>query len=502
MAELQNFDMVGAYSRGYGSGAQMRDDRRQQQDQAQIRALAPQVVGGDLAAYQQAAAVDPAAAQQLQGAGDVTFKRLAGAYKLVDDARKSNDIRAVNAALKQTAPFFSQVLGKPVPTEWTPDMDEGWGKLGQQIAMASVPKSTDMPTGYREFELKAQAAGLKPGTPEYQEAANIALGRTGRASSAGFSQVKFTGADGRERIGVMNGKTGKIDMADGTSFDPTSGAITPTQSEAQPVTQFTGPDGLPVNIGNDVPPEVRAAILANPAGFAGAPDGSTAQLPPTTRGAAPTAFIGRAPEEQAGLTTAAQEQAKLAVLPQTLQLQTAAGVQEATGKAEAEARVKREADLANAAQKKYVDANTTIGLLDQAEQLIGKSTGSRLGAARDTAAATFGVSTEGAQAIAQLQPIAAALTLAVPRMEGPQSDADRMLYQKAAGDFANPEVPTETRLAALQQMRVLAQKYVNTGGRPSAAPKTYSVGQTVEHNGKVYRVVGGDPSDPDLEEVR
>src|SRR5688500_18950888 len=108
MAELNFPDFLGTAQRGYAVGAGMRDDRRQQKDQAQIRALAPQIVGGDIAAYQQAAAVDPAAAQQLQGAGDVTFKRLAGAYKLVDDAKKSGDIRAVNAALKQTAPFFSQ----------------------------------------------------------------------------------------------------------------------------------------------------------------------------------------------------------------------------------------------------------------------------------------------------------------------------------------------------------------------------------------------------------
>lgn len=493
MAELQNFDMVGAYSRGYGSGAQMRDDRRQQQDQAQIRALAPQIVGGDLAAYQQAAAVDPAAAQQLQGAGDVTFKRLAGAYKLVDDARKSGDIRAVNAALKQTAPFFSQVLGKPVPTEWAvndPAWEEGWGKLGQQIAMAQTGSGTQGRVQSTYVDGDGQrVAIMADGTQKV-------LG----ANDSGMSQqtISITGADGKPRQFTFDKRTGNYVPADQGGASSALGAAQPLGTNANPL-----PQGGTQQIVDQIAEQANRMIAA------GVPEAQVEQWAMSQQGAqaAPvatqgSAFVGRAPEEQAALTTAAQEQAKLAVLPQTLQLQTAAGVQEATGKAEAEARVKREADLASAAQKKYVDANTTIGLLDQAEQLIGKSTGSRLGAARDTAAATFGVSTEGAQAIAQLQPIAAALTLAVPRMEGPQSDADRMLYQKAAGDFANPEVPTETRLAALQQMRVLAQKYVNTGGRPAAAPKTYSVGQTVEHNGKVYRVVGGDPSDPDLEEVR
>jgi hypothetical protein len=140
MAELIFNNLSDTFARGYGQGAGMREDKKQQQDQSQLRALAPAIIGGDLAAYGQAAAIDPAAAQQYQQSGDVTFKRLAGAYKLVDDARKVGDMRAVNAALRQTAPFFSQVLGKPVPTEWAEGdqaWEDGWGKLGQQIAMAT-----------------------------------------------------------------------------------------------------------------------------------------------------------------------------------------------------------------------------------------------------------------------------------------------------------------------------------------------------------------------------
>jgi len=42
------------------------------------------------------------------------------------------------------------------------------------------------------------------------------------------------------------------------------------------------------------------------------------------------------------------------------------------------------------------------------------------------------------------------------------------------------------------------------GAAPRSAPaaRSYSPGEIVEHGGKRYRVIGGDPSDPDLEEVR
>jgi hypothetical protein len=105
-------------------------------------------------------------------------------------------------------------------------------------------------------------------------------------------------------------------------------------------------------------------------------------------------------------------------------------------------------------------------ILDIAEPLIDEATGSGSGAARDKLAAFFGVSTEGAQATAQLLPLQAAIMLNQPRMEGPQSDRDVELYRQAAGQIGDPSVPRETKKAALQTIRRLQDLYKGnpTGG--------------------------------------
>ncbi len=120
-----------------------------------------------------------------------------------------------------------------------------------------------------------------------------------------------------------------------------------------------------------------------------------------------------------------------------------------------------EGAAASELDKKSVDAASSLDLIDEAEAILnsGGTTGSLFGKGRDALAGMVGLSTKGAQATASLGPIAAALTLRVPRMEGPQSDADRMLYQKAAGDVANDSLPVETRRASLATMRRLNEKY-------------------------------------------
>jgi hypothetical protein len=76
------------------------------------------------------------------------------------------------------------------------------------------------------------------------------------------------------------------------------------------------------------------------------------------------------------------------------------------------------------------------GLLDQA-------TGSGIGAAVDFGARIFGKALPGDIATGKLKPM-------VPRFEGPQSDKDVQSYKDAAGDLANPQLPTKLRKAAAQ----------------------------------------------------
>lgn len=218
--------------------------------------------------------------------------------------------------------------------------DETVDGVVQQLASLGGGDSA-APAGYRQFELMAKAAGLEPGTPEYQRAAAVSLGTEGRASSAGYQQVKFTGPDGRPRVGVMNGRTGRIDTPDGLSFDPSMVRIDPTPQqygEVQPggMVQFTDANGQPITFDEGVPAHVREQILANPAAFDAVPSGATASLPPAAGAPGGVSgvggvnpFVGRSPEEQAALTTAAEQRARLQFLPEQQTIETAGAVDRA-----------------------------------------------------------------------------------------------------------------------------------------------------------------------------
>lgn len=122
-----------------------------------------------------------------------------------------------------------------------------------------------------------------------------------------------------------------------------------------------------------------------------------------------------------------------------------------------EASVKRE----NAAKR-------TIPLLDEADKLIDQATGSYVGAGVDLAGRAVGYSTEGAKATAKLKVLEGNLMLSQPRMEGPQSDKDTMLYKQMAGQIGDPTVPADIKKAALATIRQIHQKYA--GGAPLAKP--------------------------------
>lgn len=77
--------------------------------------------------------------------------------------------------------------------------------------------------------------------------------------------------------------------------------------------------------------------------------------------------------------------------------------------------------------------------------LIDQSTGSGAGRAYDVAAGFFGQAPEGAIAIGKLKPIADMALKMVPRFEGPQSDKDTQSYKEAAGQLADPTLPTIIR---------------------------------------------------------
>lgn len=128
--------------------------------------------------------------------------------------------------------------------------------------------------------------------------------------------------------------------------------------------------------------------------------------------------------------------------------------------------------------KREMQARNAITVIDQAGPLIDKATGSYAGAGVDMAARVFGASTKGSEAAAQLQALEGALMMAQPRMEGPQSDKDVVLYRQMAGKIGDPTVPRQQKHAALAVIRELHTKYAGAAqGAPanSAPPSEFRV---------------------------
>ena len=135
-----------------------------------------------------------------------------------------------------------------------------------------------------------------------------------------------------------------------------------------------------------------------------------------------------------------------------------------------------------AAQKVQLgkDLGFAITQLDEVTKdggLIDQSTGSGAGRLVDISAGFVGKATPGAIAIGKLAPIADLVLKMVPRFEGPQSDKDTKSYKEAAGQLADPTLPTEIRKAAgktvLRLMRERKNQFVTTDmateGTPAAA---------------------------------
>lgn len=105
-----------------------------------------------------------------------------------------------------------------------------------------------------------------------------------------------------------------------------------------------------------------------------------------------------------------------------------------------------------------------LGKITEDGGLIDQSTGSGAGRLADIGAGFFGRATPGAIAIGKIAPVADLALKMVPRFEGPQSDKDTASYKEAAGQLADPTLPTAIRKEAgrtvLRLMRERKNQFV------------------------------------------
>jgi hypothetical protein len=122
---------------------------------------------------------------------------------------------------------------------------------------------------------------------------------------------------------------------------------------------------------------------------------------------------------------------------------------------------------------KVGEAKEALALLDQAEPLIKGATGSTIGAALDGVAQFFGSATPGSIKAQQLKAIEGALVAKMPKMSGPQSDKDVLLYRQMAAEIGDPTVPYERKAAAMGTVREIQERYAGMtpgGSKQTAAP--------------------------------
>lgn len=506
-AAIQKPNQLAAVQQGYAFGTQQRQFREEEQRQNRLRGLAPGILAGDPNAFNEAAAIDPVAATQTQQAGDSQLRRLKGFIDYVDQARSTGNVQAVNAALRQGAPFLSQLTGgKAPPTEWTPDMDAGWEQLKAKVSMLPMDQAQE-PAGYRQAHLTAIAAGYQPGTPEYQRAMQVAAGTAPRAIPPGYTTRSYRDANGQEVVELVQirGEGAGQQMPVGGAPQPESNGdpkadsiisaanamvragIPQPQVEAFMQQAMTAA-GLNPQPGGQMPPQAAPQPMPPTANMVGG--GPIAPFPGSGRGQT-DADRARAAAEQAAAVEAARLRAQLDLAPEQAAADAARAAAISTAEAgaertEAQRGMSRAYDLYRTASKGLEDA------------LAGTTTNPAIG----NLPAWTGSAQTAEGAIAAMAPVLKQLFRQAG--EGVFTDKDQALLMQM---LPTRQDHPEARRAKLANIDAIVQSKLgvdqNAAAPTQPAPAQgaqYTPGQVININGKRYRVTGGDPNDPDVEE--
>jgi hypothetical protein len=140
-----------------------------------------------------------------------------------------------------------------------------------------------------------------------------------------------------------------------------------------------------------------------------------------------------------------------------------------------------QAKQAEAQLEKTKSAKTVVGLLTGVEDLIDQAHGGFFGNVYGGAKAALSMSDAANSADSQLNVIAGALTSQMPKMSGPQSDKDVLLYRQMAGDIGNPNISAEAKKAAVETVRGIQNAYINGFSETGYLPKGRASAGTIRN---------------------
>ena len=126
--------------------------------------------------------------------------------------------------------------------------------------------------------------------------------------------------------------------------------------------------------------------------------------------------------------------------------------------------------IKQAQQEDIIRTQRVDAVLPEIKKLLEGTKGGYINAGLDMLGGAAGYSTDTAKTTAQLKALSGQLVALMPKMSGPQSDKDVQMYREMAGNLADPTTPVATRLASLQTIQTLNDKYksLNSGAIPAS----------------------------------
>jgi hypothetical protein len=268
----------------FASGRERGTERRAKRTLAEYM---PAAIGGDQQALQSIYSVDPEAGYKVQGMArqqrEQDFSDLARAADLY---AKTGDPQTYAYLQQNAARLGPQFAGLPASIT-TPEDKEGSMKWAQALS-ETFGGVGGKASGVQSTYIDAQGnrvAIMRDGSTQV----------VGRAAPT--TQV-IEGEGGFYTVDKLTGRASPVVMG---------GQQQPAMPQQPQGLQFVGRDGKPVSIDPSLPPEVRQSIMQDEGAWANAPQGATAQLPPS---------VAQAPAQQlkpatAQLTPYQREQLRL-----------------------------------------------------------------------------------------------------------------------------------------------------------------------------------------------